>query len=256
MTTSAELIESVINVRARRVLVTPPGCGRLSGVDVESVTRACAYCKTEFTPRNANHKMCKQSCSVRAYQKRKAANPTQRRCLSCRDTLPIASYAPGALTCTACNEWRITGVKVCRLCKEGLPLTAFYFRAKENAYSARCKHCISKQQMRWYSDPANKMHHRERRLLYKYGLTNERFNELLEAQGGVCAICKIAPDPDGPPFHVDHDHQCCPSDTTCGRCVRGIVCTRCNSALGYVGDSIATAQSLIDYLRSRSESSK
>lgn len=63
----------------------------------------------------------------------------------------------------------------------------------------------------------------------RYGLTQQDFEEILKSQGGVCAICG---DPD--PTHVDHDHTCCPPPvrSTCGRCVRGILCRQCNTTLG------------------------
>ncbi|WP_180357381.1 endonuclease domain-containing protein [Streptomyces sp. TLI_146] len=28
-------------------------------------------------------------------------------------------------------------------------------------------------------------------------------------------------------WHIDHDHVCCPHDTTCGERVRGILCSDC-----------------------------
>src|SRR4029077_2130187 len=31
---------------------------------------------------------------------------------------------------------------------------------------------------------------------------------------------------------VDHDHNCCPGAHSCGKCIRGILCGTCNSALG------------------------
>lgn len=31
---------------------------------------------------------------------------------------------------------------------------------------------------------------------------------------------------------VDHDHHCCPGSASCGQCVRGIICQRCNSGIG------------------------
>jgi hypothetical protein len=51
---------------------------------------------------------------------------------------------------------------------------------------------------------------------------------------------------------VDHDHACCPGPYTCGRCVRGVLCGRCNTVLGKVGDSPALLRSLADYLEGKS----
>lgn len=75
-----------------------------------------------------------------------------------------------------------------------------------------------------------------------YGLDQAGFDALMEAQGGVCAICGRQ----GHPLHVDHDHET--GD------VRGLLCGRCNSALGLLGDSIEQAQKAVDYLRDASSS--
>lgn len=51
------------------------------------------------------------------------------------------------------------------------------------------------------------------------------------------------------PIHaVDHDHSCCPGGTSCGRCVRGILCRKCNVAIGYLNDDPALAKAVSDYL--------
>lgn len=34
--------------------------------------------------------------------------------------------------------------------------------------------------------------------------------------------------------HIDHDHSCCPGRTSCGACVRGILCAGCNTMMGRV----------------------
>ena len=32
--------------------------------------------------------------------------------------------------------------------------------------------------------------------------------------------------------YVDHDHGCCPGESSCGHCVRGVLCVRCNLIIG------------------------
>ena len=64
---------------------------------------------------------------------------------------------------------------------------------------------------------------REIHLRNKFGLTPEDYDDILEAQGGVCALCGYPPTP-GISLHVDHDHGT-------GE-IRGLLCVRCNNALG------------------------
>lgn len=59
---------------------------------------------------------------------------------------------------------------------------------------------------------------------------SEYYEELWESQKGRCAWChehvseKVSAGKSG----VDHNHRCCPNGRTCGECVRGVVCHRCN----------------------------
>ena len=83
-------------------------------------------------------------------------------------------------------------------------------------------------------DPAAVLRWRARHRLSRYGLTDEDFGRLLDAQGNACAMC-FEPFEDGHPVFVDHDHACCPDEKrSCGKCVRGLLCLRCNIGLGYI----------------------
>lgn len=83
--------------------------------------------------------------------------------------------------------------------------------------------------------------------LWRHRLSEDDYYGMLEAQGGVCAICGT-----DTRLVIDHDHGCCSSSPdqptkTCGLCVRGLVCYRCNLALGMV-EAIGPA-SLVRALR-------
>ena len=86
---------------------------------------------------------------------------------------------------------------------------------------------------------------------WRYRLSPEDRNAILEAQGGKCAICGTT-DPQGRGWVVDHDHTCCPGIQTCGGCNRGILCTKCNFLLGHANDDIDILTSAITYLMTHS----
>jgi hypothetical protein len=75
--------------------------------------------------------------------------------------------------------------------------------------------------------------YRQLHKLQRYGLTQELFDQLLEAQANACGMCRT-PFEDQLVF-IDHDHACCPAEkTSCGTCVRGLLCLWCNTALGHI----------------------
>lgn len=78
----------------------------------------------------------------------------------------------------------------------------------------------------------------------RHGLTASERAAMLTLQGGRCAICLRIGE-----LEVDHDHRCCPGSTGCRRCVRGLICARCNSGLGLIGDKFVGR--LITYLGGR-----
>ena len=83
--------------------------------------------------------------------------------------------------------------------------------------------------------------------VWRYGISHSERDQLLEAQGGVCAICGTDK-PLGRGWVIDHDHACCPGIKSCGKCIRGILCTKCNLMIGLASDNIETLRLAQEYL--------
>jgi hypothetical protein len=88
---------------------------------------------------------------------------------------------------------------------------------------------------------------KNRALRDSFGLSLDEYSKMLEAQGGVCAICNQ------PETHkrngklkalaVDHDHK--------SGAIRGLLCSDCNTGIGKLKDDPKVLQSAIQYLTSR-----
>jgi hypothetical protein len=64
------------------------------------------------------------------------------------------------------------------------------------------------------------------------GLTGIEYEAMLAVQEGVCALCGQPPKTKR--LAIDHDHRCCPGHFSCGKCIRGLLCTKCNLFLGLI----------------------
>lgn len=84
--------------------------------------------------------------------------------------------------------------------------------------------------------------------LRKYNVTNLWFLDKLIEQKGRCGICMKSRFKLKKELSIDHNHRCCPSGGSCGKCVRGLLCNRCNLALGLLDDLITKANRLVKYL--------
>lgn len=96
----------------------------------------------------------------------------------------------------------------------------------------------------WYrSDPDRALRNRCR----NHHFPLERFMEFLDRQGWACATCpalfseiRLAT--------IDHDHDCCPGEHSCGKCVRGLLCGRCNTMIGLAREDCAIFSEACAYL--------
>lgn len=162
----------------------------------------------------------------------------------------------------------VADVRACRSCHKRKPITEYYrSKSKKGGYSTVCKTCQDEQNHEWMLANIEKRrkhgrdwYHRNKeqqlakrnrdaarafQLRRNYGITAEQYAVMLEAQGGVCAICRqseTAKNVKGEirALAVDHDHET--------GAVRGLLCQLCNQGLGAFRDNAVFLQAAIEYL--------
>lgn len=141
--------------------------------------------------------------------------------------------------------------KECISCHQIKDLTLFSFKDKaKGRLSNKCKSCDAVYQKgRLESNPdlvreqwrkaqskydlSDKGRSKKRK--YLYGLTQERYEQMLNEQEHKCAICtKLKP------LVVDHDHLTLQ--------VRGLLCQNCNVGIGKLGDNLVGLKLAVQYL--------
>lgn len=78
----------------------------------------------------------------------------------------------------------------------------------------------------------------------KHGITEHMYEEIYNSQDGACAICHSTEK-----LVIDHDHTCCPGNYGCAKCIRGLLCFKCNTALGGFSDDINILKEAVKYLQ-------
>jgi hypothetical protein len=188
-------------------------CDRLSPRKRQVLSEEpCWWCREDFYPRNDDQKFCSLGCfdEFRAVD---ILTRSEKTCAKCGETKPFSDFAK--------HSNRADGMQsVCKAC--GLA----------------------------YRRPGQKNSDLKRR----FNITPGHYEYMLDEQDHRCQICGrresgIANTRNAVRvLAVDHDHSCCPGTEACGKCVRGLLCTRCNIGLGYFRDDIDKMTSAIAYL--------
>jgi len=137
------------------------------------------------------------------------------------------------------------GVRVCTKCNKEKEDSCFYTRSGyKNRLRTDCKQCTNKMAREWHKKNKGKREIivRKYSLYHNYGLTLEQYDDMLRSQNGKCLICeKVCKT--RKTLSVDHCHKT-------GQ-VRGLLCGKCNSGLGYFGDDTVLLQKAMDYLNAK-----
>ena len=140
------------------------------------------------------------------------------------------------------------GHKCCSKCRRVLDLENFHNdKSTRDGKQRKCKDCGKA----WYiANRAVKVaYFRDYHLQKKYGLTHEDKLAMLAQQGGGCRICgRTEPSGRHGEFHVDHCHET--------GLVRGILCSRCNQALGLLAESPELLRKAAEYLEAHDNPAK
>ena len=214
---------SFVPARAHQKRCSP--CSRFKSKkrDAAPVPKACAQCGLEFQPKMITANYCSAKCQQRA---RYAANPynpetfgtggrankgvpQSREHVECRIKSLASTLAAVKRDCVKCGE-------------SYTPTTA-----AQKYCSGRCWNAVARAK-------------RER--LHRIKITPEHYAVLLDKQGGKCRICGVAAGANTrrERLAVDHCHST-------GK-VRGLLCHRCNTALGLFYDRRESLAAAIEYL--------
>lgn len=132
-----------------------------------------------------------------------------------------------------------------------MKIETYYQRNKEaikaksrNYYRENRDSAISQKRFQYQQTKEKRW---ERNIFSKYGLSVEEYNQKLAQQNSKCAICNkteldLSNSKSTRRLSVDHCHQT-------GK-VRGLLCSKCNTAIGLLRDSPDTLKQAVEYVQS------
>lgn len=117
-------------------------------------------------------------------------------------------------------------------------------------YIANRQKVLDQSAARYAANP-DRARERNRNAFFRraHGLTPEQFAQIWEAQKGLCYLGGHPLPTDLKHVHIDHDHSCCPPNTSCAYCRRGLACQSCNNAIGLLMDDPDLMERAADALR-------
>lgn len=197
----------------------------------------CKECHNEYQRIRYLEKVGKHKRTVRA--EKREADP--KRCVKCGEVKPLSEF-------TIHNREKGQHRNFCHECEKAW-IRKYHKtpqgKEKRKKWVDQNKEKIEEYKEVYRNDPektkASKKYHRKYWLMKQFGLTPDDYDRMLKDQNGCCAIC--GSDKSGnrsKNFMIDHDHGT-------GK-VRGLLCRRCNQAIGAFDDNPDLLRKAADYL--------
>jgi hypothetical protein len=169
-------------------------------------------------------------------------NSNMKQCSQCKRTEPRSMFSVNSRSNDGLDAW-------CKPCRKA------YYESRRNLKNPKrlpgqCRRCWRTEitvNDHTYCQECKTAVGREARFK-KFGISADQYVDLGRSQRWRCAICSTLDGDGGRKLCIDHDHSCCPGVGSCGKCIRGLICFKCNVALGMVKDSPDTLKKMLDYL--------
>lgn len=152
---------------------------------------------------------------------------------------------------------KVPDTKTCRKCGELKPAKDFsIMKDSADGLYSYCKQCkaamvrdytqrngevVREKARKRNATPKGRLATRKSNLKQSFRMTKTQFDQTWREQGKSCAICHTRRERNEKAFAVDHDHST--------GVIRGILCHRCNRALGLADDNTELLKSAATYLR-------
>jgi hypothetical protein len=162
-------------------------------------------------------------------------------CKKCSSKFNAKSYIKRPLKY---NKPRIPkeGYRWCNFCKKELLIENSFYKNSTKGPRYKCISCCAEYHTKKAAE--DPLYIRRKSFRQRYKISLEEIIDLLKSQNNLCKICKnivlYIKEKGNRWAVVDHDHLT-------GK-IRGIICNKCNSALGFFEDKIENLKSAIQYL--------